>query len=230
MIHFFDGKEINSVTLRYAFTAKPRWGGKAEERQNLAFILLNDYGRRHGMSDEAAEIGADALMRPFAEQFPKDIAPQDTLFIEEHKIEDWLHVMRIFAAELCTLVGFTGKETAMETHPLGEALAKALIERTGSKMEYVFDDQQVVQEDGDLKQLVNVGTFYQMHEDGHAIEDAVALTTLAFGLAAATPWRKTSDDEARPRNVRARASGSGGKIPSYCKEAKDVTRARRHVG
>ena len=50
------------------------------------------------MSDEAAEIGADALMRPFAEQFLKDIDPQATLFIEEHKIEDWLRVMRMFAA------------------------------------------------------------------------------------------------------------------------------------
>ena len=97
-IHFFDGKELSSVTPRYAFTARPRWGGTAEERQDLAFMLLNDYCRQHGTSDEAAEIGADALMRPFAEQFLKDIDPQATLFIEEHKIEDWLRVMRMFAA------------------------------------------------------------------------------------------------------------------------------------
>ena len=97
-IHFFDGEDLNSVTPHYAFTAKPRWGGTAEERQDLAFILLNDHYRRHGMSDEAAEIGADALMRPFGEQFLKEIDPQATLFVEEYKIEDWLHVMRMFAA------------------------------------------------------------------------------------------------------------------------------------
>ena len=63
----------------------------------------------------------------------------------------------------------------MDVNAFGQALAAALIERTGAKMVYVPEDQQIVQEDGDRKQVVNLGNFYQMHEGGQSIEDVVAL-------------------------------------------------------
>ena len=63
----------------------------------------------------------------------------------------------------------------MDVNAFGQALAAALIERTGAKMVYVPEDQQIVQEDGDRKQVVNLGNFYQMHQDGNSIEDVVAL-------------------------------------------------------
>ncbi len=94
-IHFFDGEVLQPIAPRYTFACGHRWGGAVEERENVAFTVLGDYLQRHNSSREAAELGAEALMRAFAEQFLTDIDPRSTLFIEEHHIEDWLRVMRM---------------------------------------------------------------------------------------------------------------------------------------
>jgi len=63
----------------------------------------------------------------------------------------------------------------MDVNAFGQTLAAALIERTGAKMVYVPEDQQIIQEDGDRKQVVNIGNFHLMHEDGRSIAEVVDL-------------------------------------------------------
>ena len=58
-----------------------------------------------------------------------------------------------------------------KVHAFGEALAQAIVARGGPQMEYLPDDQTIVFEDGDLKQIVNIHNFFRMHEAGRPVED-----------------------------------------------------------
>lgn len=96
-IHFFDGEALQPIAPRYTFACGHRLGGALEERENVAFTLLSDHLRRwRGLSQDAADIGAQTLMRAFAEQF-LGVDPRCILFIEEHRIEDWVRVMRMLS-------------------------------------------------------------------------------------------------------------------------------------
>ncbi len=56
-------------------------------------------------------------------------------------------------------------------HAFGDALAQAIAACGGPQMKYIPDDQTIVFEDGDLKQIVNIYNFFRMHEAGRPVED-----------------------------------------------------------
>ncbi len=55
-------------------------------------------------------------------------------------------------------------------HAFGEALAKAITEIGGPKMEYVADDEALLFEDGDIQQRANLRNFFRMHQAGRSVE------------------------------------------------------------
>ncbi len=55
-------------------------------------------------------------------------------------------------------------------HAFGEALAKAIKEIGGPKMEYVADDEALLFEDGDIQQRANLRNFFRMHQAGRSVE------------------------------------------------------------
>ena len=56
-------------------------------------------------------------------------------------------------------------------HAFGEVLARAISARGGPPMEYLADDQTIVFEDGDLKQIVHIHNFFRMYEADRPVEE-----------------------------------------------------------
>ncbi len=71
-------------------------------------------------------------------------------------------------------------------HAFGEALAKAIVEIGGPKMEYVADDEALLFEDGDVQQRANLRNFFRMHQVGRPLE-SIAEFIVGLGKTQGTP-------------------------------------------
>lgn len=71
-------------------------------------------------------------------------------------------------------------------HTFGQTLAGTVAARGGPQMEYLADDESLVFEDGNLKQIVNLGNFFRMHQAGRSIE-SIADFIVDLGKRQGTP-------------------------------------------
>ena len=66
--------------------------GNCCERPNTALSIRGDYLARRDRIEQAL-----ALVEPFAVQFLTDIDPTAAFYIEEARMDEWLHVMRMLS-------------------------------------------------------------------------------------------------------------------------------------
>ncbi len=87
IIHFFDGESLEPVATERAYACPLGWSYGAE-RVNSALSVLADYLER----TESLR-SPRSLAEAFATQFLSQLGREQVLFIEEHRIQDWLRVM-----------------------------------------------------------------------------------------------------------------------------------------
>lgn len=89
VIHFFDGENLDPVAPERAYACPLGWSYGAE-RVNSALSIIADYIERTGSLRSPR-----ALAEAFATQFFSTLDRENVLFIEEHRIQDWLRVMHM---------------------------------------------------------------------------------------------------------------------------------------
>lgn len=88
-IHFFNGQELIPLEPLHAYACGLGWSYGAEKTNTGLSILADYFNRREDTTS------ARALAEAFANQFLATVSATEVLFIEEHKIADWLRVIRM---------------------------------------------------------------------------------------------------------------------------------------